>query len=710
MFRLIRSKTKKEPKAPKPKEEVKRKPVKEPSPARHHPVEGPSELQIAKADALRKTHVPKEKGLPSFAEFGTKDMLLYESDDDEDEPAKEPEPEPTLKGGLMVPGQEDRRGRGRHSAGSGSAYSRTPSPQLMPPSRDPSPMGRAPSPHISPLRERPHSYDQYHYSPQHATGQNLGSYYQDTPAADSAWRSSSYAMLISVHNPTTHIMGIRQAQLIILHLNLLPYLTKLGLGVLKPMKTLGHVNTLRPTHGRTRRQDIRHRITSLSRRDKLPLLNRMPIITDPTPSILEHPTITLLRFLQLLITSRPQWDPQALDQEIRRRTYSLQPDARPRQEEYDVRAQRTGRHSDYSQPDPRYQQAAQPAYGQQQQQQQQYPQQNSQQVSRAHTRRRVESMTSHLERTHISSTAQPTSRQDIARLSIYHTPSDSRSRESFDFSSASEADVSPSPSPAPRRHHQRTSSVVDGRPQSVYPPTDSRTSLQSLPEESYAYNGSDGLRGAGGYAQGYEREGSKQRPDPVRTTPREVTTFEDPSPGPTLQDIRRKATRRYTEAPRETEDRHRSRSRHSEVPATNQYQQDYSDRRREPSQPAEPYSREPSAAGYDADYSQVPTNVDRHRSKTPAPHQYIHESDQTSASNPSRDSLMYESQTGSHIVYDEPEESVPAPPPPSRTPAPTTPHRRRTVVLNGPRGPRSPPTQTVMSSNSPAARVSLARA
>lgn len=416
MLRLIgRSKTKKEPKAPKPKEEVKRKPVKEPSPARHRPVAGPSELEIAKADALRKTHVPTEKGLPSFAEFGTKDMLMYESDDDEDEPAKEPESEPTLKGGLMVPGQEDRRGRGRHSAGSGSAYSRTPSPQLMPPSRDPSPMGRAPSPHISPLRERPHSYDQYHYSPQHATGQNLGSYYQDRPAADSAWRASSYgqfrvqsraclssadhlcqtlmdrkqhptlttnqllairktitrprtlpattterhmeaiptalllrcrhillllpcmtltgnrfnrrrtgmtfshstrrrqandttarpAMLISEHNPTTHIMATRQALLITLHLNLLLWLTKLGLGVLKPMKTRGRVSTLRQTHGRTRRQDTRHRITSLSRRDKLPLLNRMPITTDPTPSILERPTITLLRFLQLLITSRP---------------------------------------------------------------------------------------------------------------------------------------------------------------------------------------------------------------------------------------------------------------------------------------------------------------------------------------------------------------------------------------------------------------------
>ncbi|KAG9046287.1 hypothetical protein FS837_004684 [Tulasnella sp. UAMH 9824] len=810
MFRLIRSKTKKEPKALKPKEEVKRKPVKEPSPARNRavPVEGPSELQIAKADALRKTHVPTEKGLPSFAEFGTKDMLLYESDDDEDEPAKEPEPEPTLKGGLMVPGQEDRRGRGRHSAGSGSAYSRTPSPQLMPPSRDPSPMGRAPSPHISPLRERPHSYDQYHYSPQHATGQNLGSYYQDRPAADSAWRSSSYdpygpqTTPNSYHQPTSgytqdyytsanpggyEYRASHGADPYGLAPQMPPYTAPAPLHdpYRQPVQPPTHWNDVQPqypspsteryygspSHAHQRAQsydayyghaaspahyppsqpppvahqtgawgadayeDPRARQYASTNAWQNPASgytppHHQPFPTrqapSPQPYAHHHRSHTVdsgapyytappappapnhlpTRASEHQLRSQ-QWDPQALDQEIRRRTYSLQPDARPRQEEYDVRAQRTGRHSDYAQTDPRYQQAAQPAYGQQQQQ---YPQQTSQQVSRANTRRRVESMTSHLERTHISSAARPASRQDIARLSIYHTPSDSRSRESFDFSSASEADVSPSPSPAPRRHHQRTSSVVDGRPQSVYPPTDSRTSLQSLPEESYAYNGSDGLRGAGGFAQGYEREGSKQRPDPVRSTPREVTTFENPSPGPTLQDIRRKATRRYTEAPRETEDRHRSRSRHSEVPATNQYQQDYSDRRREPSQPAEPYSREPSATGYEADYSQALTNVDRHRSKTPAPHQYIHESDQTSASNPSRDSLMYESQTGSHVVYDEPEESVPAPPPPSRTPAPTTPHRRRTVVLNGPRGPRSPPTQHVTSSNSPAARVSLARA
>lgn len=158
-------------------------------------MEAPSELQVARADAFKKTHAVQEKGLPSFAEFGTKDMLLYEDDSDEDEPGNDREP--TLKAGLMVPGQDDRRGRGRHSAGSGSAYSRSPSPQLMPPSRDPSPMGRVPSPHISPLRERSYAYDQYQHSPQHGTGQNLGSYYSDRPAADPAWRSSSYGQFIA---------------------------------------------------------------------------------------------------------------------------------------------------------------------------------------------------------------------------------------------------------------------------------------------------------------------------------------------------------------------------------------------------------------------------------------------------------------------------------------------------------------------------------
>ncbi|KAG8926919.1 hypothetical protein FRC01_008225 [Tulasnella sp. 417] len=629
MFRLIgRSKTKKEPKDAKPKVEVKRKPVKEPSPARPQPVEAPSELQIAKADALRKTHVPKEKGLPEFAEFGTKDMLLYEEDDDEDEPAKDPEP--TLKGGLMVPGQEDRRGRGRYSAGSGSAYSRSPSPQLAPPSRDPSPMGRAPSPHISPLRERPYSYDQYHHSPQHATGQNLGSYYQDRPAADSAWRSSSYdpygpqTTPNSYHQPTS---GYTQDYYTSansggydhraphgsdpygLAPQMPPYTAPAPLHdpYRQPAQPPTHWNDVQPQYPSPSAERYygspSHSHQRAQSYDPSGYYGHTGSPAQYPPS--QHPPISH----QTGAWGAEAYEDPRAHQEIRRRTYSLQqqPDARPRPEAYDVRAQRTGRHSDYAQPDPRNQAVAQPAYGQQQ-----YPQQNSQQVSRANTRRRVESMTSHLERTHIGSSAPPAPRHDIARLSIYHTPSDSRTRDSFDFSSASEADVSPSPSPAPR-HRRQTSSVVDGRPQSVYPASDSRTSLQSLPEENYAYNGSGGIRGAGGYGQAYEREASKQQPpDPVRSTPREASTFKEPSPGPTLQDIRRKATRRYTEAPREVEDRHRSRSRHSEVPGSHQYPQDYSDRGRDPPQAAEPYSREPSVTGYDTDYSQVQTNVDRH--------------------------------------------------------------------------------------------------
>ncbi|KAG8953473.1 hypothetical protein FRC04_002315 [Tulasnella sp. 424] len=817
MLRLIgRSKTKKfekETKDAKPKELVKRKPVKERSPARPPPVEAPSELQVARADAFKKTHAVQEKGLPSFAEFGTKDMLLYEDDSDEDEPGNDREP--TLKAGLMVPGQDDRRGRGRHSAGSGSAYSRSPSPQLMPPSRDPSPMGRVPSPHVSPLRERSYAYDQYQHSPQHGTGQNLGSYYSDRPAADPAWRSSSYdpygpqTTPNSYHQPTSaypqdyytsanpggyDYRTPNSGDPYGLAPQMPPYTAppQLHDPYRQPVHPPTHWNDVQPQypspstdryyaspgHSHQRAQsydqpayygqagsparyppsqapsvphqagawgaevyeDPRARQYSQTNAWQNPASGYTPphhqsfptrqapspqpyahhhrshtvdagipyYSATPAPPAPSNPLPTRASEHQL---RSQQWDHQALDQQIRRRTYSLQqPDSRVYQEEYDVRAQRTGRHSDCTQQDPRTQPATQPAYGSQQ-----YPQPTSQQVSRSNTRRRVESMTTQLERTHISSPARPASRQEPAsRLSIYHTPSDSRSRDSFDFSSSSEVDVSPSPSPAPRRHRQRTSSLVDGRPQSVYPPSDPRTSLQALPEEGYTYNEPEGRHGAGGYHQNYERERTKQLPDPVRSTPREISTFEEPSPGPTLQDIRRKATRRYTEAPREIEDRHRSRARHSEVSGTNQYQQDYSDRGRELPQPTEPYSREPSTAGYEPEnishYSQVQTNVDHQYSASAAPQQYIHESDRSSPSKPSRESQMYESQTRSHTLYDEPEESVPAPPPPSRTPAPTTPHRRRTVVLNGPRGPRSPPTQNILSSSSPAARVSLARA
>ncbi|KAG8905896.1 hypothetical protein FRB99_008037 [Tulasnella sp. 403] len=133
------------------------------------PLEEPSPLAQAKAQAFKKANPVKEKGLPSFAEFGTKDVDALQV-----ETTSDAENGNTLKpSGLTVRSPENKRGAQRLSVGSPNA---SPSPRRTSDGyRDASP-SRGTSPgaerHLSPLSTRETNYQ--HHSPQHHSPQHQG--------------------------------------------------------------------------------------------------------------------------------------------------------------------------------------------------------------------------------------------------------------------------------------------------------------------------------------------------------------------------------------------------------------------------------------------------------------------------------------------------------------------------------------------------------
>ena len=169
MFRLGRKVTKKLKKIPKEDSKPSRQSL-EPTPLNIGP-EYNSELAQARAKAFKKNHVVEEKGLPSFAEFGTRDM---EDDYSEDEGH-----EPTFKPGLKVPGLGDPRVRsGRLSDGSDWSPVGTPSPHLSPYHRNSGDL--TPSRHLSPAMTR-------HSSPL----AEMDNYYTQAPPSPMPFRSTA---------------------------------------------------------------------------------------------------------------------------------------------------------------------------------------------------------------------------------------------------------------------------------------------------------------------------------------------------------------------------------------------------------------------------------------------------------------------------------------------------------------------------------------